>query len=71
MLSNNLSHMMVNLLCSVLLDKIPSKEREEEFHRRYPDFSPFFRTVVNDDYSLFREGLLFLIDVSNRLESQL
>jgi len=46
-------------------------QREEEFYRRYLNFSPFFHTVVNDDYSLFREGLLFLIDVSNRLECQL
>ena len=45
--------------------------REQEFHTRYPDFSFFFSTVVNDDFSLFRDGLLFFIDVSKRLELQL
>ncbi len=46
------------------------KLRKEEFHRQYPDFGHFY-TVVNDDHSWFREGLLFLIDVSKRLECQL
>lgn len=45
--------------------------REGEFHQQYPDFTSFFHTVVNNDYSRFREGLLFLIDVSKRLESSL
>lgn len=45
--------------------------REQEFHTRYPDFSCFFSTVVNDNFSLFSDGLLFFIDVSKRLELQL
>lgn len=47
------------------------KAREEDFYRKYPDFGCFFYTVVNNDYSLFREGLLFFIDVSKRLECEL
>ena len=46
-------------------------QRESEFNRRYPDFGNFFHTVVNGDYSLFREGLLHLITISNRLVIQL
>lgn len=44
-------------------------QREAEFHERYPDFSNFFYTVVNGDCSLFREGILFIIDVSKRLQT--
>ena len=44
-------------------------QRETEFYRRYPDFGPFFYTVVNGDYLLFHQGLLFLIDISKCLES--
>ena len=47
------------------------KAREEDFYRKYPDFGCFFYTVVNNDYSLFHEGLLFFIDVSKRLECEL
>ena len=47
------------------------KAREEDFYRKYPDFGCFFYTVVNNDYALFREGLLFFIDVSKRLECEL
>ena len=46
-------------------------QRESEFHRRYPDFGNFFHTVVNGDYSLFHEGLLYLITISNHLVTQL
>ncbi len=42
--------------------------REAEFKERYPDFGRFFYRVVNGDNSLFREGILFLIDLSKRLE---
>ena len=44
-------------------------QREEEFKRRYPDFGQFFSTVVNSDYSLFKEGLLYFIELSQRLSS--
>lgn len=46
-----------------------SSRREEEFKERYPDFSQFFYRIVNGDNSLFREGLLFFIDISKRLEA--
>lgn len=44
-------------------------QREAEFQQRYSDFSQFFYTVVNNDYSLFKEGLLFLIELSKGLQS--
>ena len=46
-------------------------QREAEFLKKYPDFGGFFYHVVNGDHSLFREGLLFLIDISKHLELQL
>ena len=46
-------------------------QRETEFHRHYPDFGPFFYTVVNGDYSLFRDGLLYLIDITQQLQTHL
>ena len=46
-------------------------QRETQFHGRYPDFGPFFYTVVNGDYSLFRDGLLYLIDITKQLETYL
>ena len=46
-------------------------QREADFLTQYPDFGPFFYSVVNGDYTLFRSGLLFLIQVSKRLEAQL
>ena len=44
------------------------EEREHKFLQRYPDFGPFFHTVVNGDFLLFHEGLLFFIDLSQQLE---
>lgn len=44
-------------------------KREASFFERYTNFENFFYTVVNGDFSLFREGLLFFIDVTNRLSS--
>ena len=44
-------------------------QRETEFHRRFPDFSDFFHSVVNGDYYLFHEGLLCFIDISKRLST--
>ena len=46
-------------------------QRETEFHRRFPDFTDFFHTVVNGDYYLFREGILCFIDISRRLSTHL
>ena len=47
------------------------QERESKFFECYPDFGPFFHSVVNGDYSLFREGLLYFIDTSKQLVAQL
>ena len=38
--------------------------REIEFHQRYPEFDPFFHKLVNSDDTVFREGLLFFIQVT-------
>ncbi|XP_065894563.1 uncharacterized protein [Dysidea avara] len=45
-------------------------QREAEFHRHHPIFSDFFHTVVNGDFSLFREGILSFIDISKNLSMQ-
>jgi len=45
-------------------------QREAEFHHQFSDFSQFFHTVVNNDYYLFREGILCFIDISRRLALQ-
>ena len=34
------------------------KARKEDFCRKYPEFGCFFYMVVNNDYSLFHEGLV-------------
>ena len=39
-------------------------EREAVFHQQYPDFAPFFHTIVNGDNSLFKDGLLYFIQIS-------
>ena len=44
---------------------------EREFFCCYTDFSRFFHTVVNGDYTLFREGVLCFIGISRRLFAQL
>ena len=40
------------------------------FLERYPDFGPFFHSAVNTDFTLFRDGLLYFIDVSKSFEDQ-
>ena len=47
------------------------REREERFHQQYPNFNEIFHTTVNGDYSLFRSGILYIIDISKQLEVQL
>ena len=47
------------------------QQREEKFHERFPNFGPFSHTLVNGNCSLFRDGILFLIDVSKRLQSSM
>lgn len=46
-------------------------QRELEFQTRYPDFEQFFHTTVNGINSTFRLGLIFFIEVSKGLLSQL
>ena len=46
-------------------------QRDSDFHAHYPDFGLFFYTVVNGDYSVFRNGLLFLIHTSQQLQAHL
>ena len=47
------------------------QEREAQFYRQYPDFGLFFYNVVNGDYTLFREGLLFFLDINIQLLHQI
>ncbi len=44
-------------------------QREAEFYQRYPNFDPFFHKLVNGDDSAFRDGLLFLIQITQTLQS--
>lgn len=46
---------------------ILSHQREVEFHQRYPNFDLFFHKVVNGDDSVFREGLLYFIQITQTL----
>ena len=46
-------------------------EREEQFYHHYPRFDDIFHTTVNGDYSLFRSGILCIINISKQLEAQL
>jgi len=45
--------------------------REEKFFERYPRFDEIFHTVVNNNRTLFHDGLLYFIDVSMQLAAQL
>ena len=44
-------------------------KRDGIFFERYPSFEPFFHSAVNGDFSLFKEGLSFLIYVTTNLSS--
>ncbi len=44
-------------------------ERERRFKGHYPDFNQFFYSTANGNHSVFRDGLLFLIDLSKQLEA--
>ena len=46
---------------------ILSHQREVKFHQRYPNFDLFFHKVVNGDDSVFREGLLYFIQITQTL----
>ncbi len=47
------------------------QQRETKFHERYTDFGPFFYSSVNGDNSIFRLGLLYFIEISTQLLSQI
>ena len=44
-----------------------SHQREANFYQRYPNFEPLFHELVNSVYSVFREGLLFFILITQTL----
>ena len=41
--------------------------RNENFNRRYPQFDHFFHSLGNGNQGPFREGLLYIISVTQRL----
>ena len=41
--------------------------RNENFNQRYPQFDHFFHSLVNGNQGPFREGLLYIISVTQRL----
>ena len=45
--------------------------REERYFERWPSFEDIFQAVVNNNNVLFRDSLLFYIDVSMQLAAQL
>lgn len=45
-----------------------AEERESTFLEYFPDFGPFFHTVVNGNTLLFSDGLLCFIHISKQLE---
>ena len=68
---NRSRHMADTLLFSAPCGQDPlirdlrlSTEREEKFNEQYPDFAPFFHSVVNGDNTLFRSGLLYFFQLS-------
>jgi len=42
-------------------------QRDMEFLRYHADFSEIFSTLVNGDYTLFREGIICFMDISRHL----
>jgi len=42
-------------------------QREMEFLRYHANFSEIFYTLVNGDYTLFREGIICFMDISKHL----
>ena len=43
------------------------QQREAEFHQRYPNFHSFFHKLVNGDDSVFRNGLVLFIQLTQTL----
>ena len=44
-----------------------SHQHEAKFHQRYQNFESLFHELVNSVYSVFREGLLFFILITQTL----
>ena len=44
---------------------------EDKFSKQYPRFDEIFHTIVNNNGTLFHDGLLCFIDVSVQLAAQL
>ena len=51
----------------LLADTAKSEIRRQSFADHVPSFAPIFSTLVNGDDRLFREGLIFLCDITYRL----
>lgn len=53
------------------LESDPSKQciRENAFNGRFPSFETIFHNLVNSNCSLFKQALLFYIDVTRRLST--
>lgn len=45
--------------------------REERFFNQYPKFEEIFHSVVNYENRLFQTSLLYFIEISKQLETQL
>ena len=43
--------------------------REKSFFERYSNFNNFFYNIVNGNFLLFKEALLFFVDMTIRLSS--
>ena len=43
-------------------------QREAEFYVQYPSFADIFHATVNDNYGLFRAGLLHFIAITENLK---
>lgn len=54
-----------------LKDRIDLFQRQDMFSAQFPHFDDFFHTVVNGDFTVFRRGLLYIIDISSHLTSLL
>ena len=51
----------------LLTDTTKCGIRQQAFEERFPSFEPIFSSLVNGDDRLFRDGLIFLCDITYRL----
>lgn len=47
------------------------RKRDERFKARFPNYEEFFHSVVNSDFTLFCQGLLYTVEITRHLELQL